>query len=145
MDLVAESLATMGTLQTLLATLFLASYVLALGNFVTTRSRLIAGVAAIVAAGGFAFCSRPWEAGLVLIAFVPLGMAVLAAAAWGIWRLATWRTHAARPVVAARQESLRPTAPHPRLARVRAIHAPLDARSRLGLRADVVPRAPASR
>jgi hypothetical protein len=131
MDLVAESLATMGTVQTLLATIFLASYGLTLGKFVATRSRLIAGVTAILSAGGFAACSRSWEAGLVLIAFVPLGMALLAAAAWTLWRLATWRARvvgaAATP---ARHESPRPVAPRVRLTRVRAIHAPLDARPR---------------
>jgi len=131
MDLVVESLATMGMVQTLLATIFLASYGLALGKFVAARSRLVAAATAVVAAGGFAACSRPWEAGLVLIAFVPLGMALLAAAAWALWRLATWRVRSVGVAGShALPESPRPSAPRVRLPRVRAIHAPLDVRPR---------------
>ena len=130
MDLVAESLATMGMVQALLATIFLASYVLALGKFVAARSRLVAAVAAVASAGAFAACSRPWEAGLVLIAFVPLGMALLAGAAWALWHLATWQVRAGRRKTSPLRESSLQAAARPRPARVRAIHAPLDARSR---------------
>ena len=129
MDLVAESLATMGMVQALLATIFLASYVLALGKFVAARSRLIAGAAAVASAAAFAACSRPWEAGLVLIAFVPLGMALLAGAAWALWHLATWRVRAASLEASPLRESPLQAAARPRLARVRAIHSPLEARS----------------
>jgi hypothetical protein len=90
MDAVTESLATMGTGQVLLAIVFLASYALALGGFVGARARMFAVATAICSAGSFAACSRSWEAGLVLIAFVPLGMGLLAAAAWALWQVATW-------------------------------------------------------
>lgn len=144
MDLVAESLATMGMVQALLATIFLASYVLALGKFVAARSRLVAAAIAVVAAGGFAACSRPWEAGLVLIAFVPLGMALLAAAAWALWQLVTWRVRAVGSETRALRQSPRHAEPRAGLARVRAIHAPVDPLPN-PLRQDAASRARASR
>jgi hypothetical protein len=144
MDLVAESLATMGMVQALLATIFLASYGLALGKFVAARSRLVAAAIAVIAAGGFAACSRPWEAGLVLIAFVPLGMALLAAAAWALWQLATWRVRAVGGETRAPGQSPRQAAPGARLARVRAIHSPLEPLPN-PLRTDAASRARASR
>jgi hypothetical protein len=144
MDLVAESLATMGMVQTLLATIFLASYGLALGKFVAARSRLGAAAIAVASAGGFAACSRPWEAGLVLIAFVPLGMALLAAAAWVLWQLATWRVRTTGSETRALLQSPQHAAPRARRARVRAIHSPLDPLPN-PLRPDAASRARASR
>src|SRR5450755_3426574 len=66
---VATSLATIGTTQVLLASVFLGSYALALGKFAGTHGRLIATATAVLSAAGFIALSNPWEAGVILLAF----------------------------------------------------------------------------
>jgi hypothetical protein len=82
MESVLASVATMGTGQILLACVFLGCYALALGDFAGARGGLVATVAAILAAVGFVILSNPWEAGVILLALVPVGMGLFAGAAW---------------------------------------------------------------
>ena len=77
-------LETMGPEQLFLALVFLAGYALALGEFATTRGRLWALAAALLASGAFAALSNPWEAGVVLIAFAAVGLALFSAAVWAL-------------------------------------------------------------
>ena len=82
---VVQVLRTMGPEQLFLALVFLAGYSLALGEFATVRGRLIAAATALVAATGFAAFSHPWEAGVVLLGFGFVGVAVFSGAAWMLW------------------------------------------------------------
>jgi hypothetical protein len=82
---VVQVLRTMGPEQLFLALVFLAGYSLALGEFATARGRLIAATTALVAATGFAAFSHPWEAGVVLLGFGFVGVAVFSGAAWMLW------------------------------------------------------------
>ena len=95
MQRVAESLTTMGAEQLLLTLVLLASYALALGEFVSFRVRLGAVGIAVLATAGFAALSPSWEAGVILMTLVPVGMGLFAAAAWMLWSLAMWREHRA--------------------------------------------------
>lgn len=118
---VAASLATMGTGQVLLASVLLGGYALALGQFVGNRGRQVAIATAIVAATGFVALSEPWEAGVIVIAFVPVGMGLFAGVAWATWRLASRTAHPAILVAPAPlQPVLRPAAPSSLLERLRA-------------------------
>jgi hypothetical protein len=78
-------LRTMGSEQLFLALVFLASYSLALGEFATARGRVIAAATACAAAAGFAAFSQPWEAGVVLLGFAFVGVALFTGAAWMLW------------------------------------------------------------
>ena len=82
---VAQVLRMMGSEQLFLALVFLASYSLALGEFATPRGRLVAAATALAAAAGFAAFSHPWEAGVVLLGFAFVGVAVFSATAWMLW------------------------------------------------------------
>jgi hypothetical protein len=84
---VATSLATIGTTQVLLASVFLGSYALALGKFAGTHGRLIATATAVLSAAGFVALSNPWEAGVILLAFIPVGMALFAGVTWTLWKV----------------------------------------------------------
>jgi hypothetical protein len=95
---IADSLASMGTQQLLLALVFLASYALALGRLAGARGRLAAAAGALLAAIGFVASGRSWEAGIIVLALAPLGLGLFAAAAWAFWVMATWPNH--RVVVA---------------------------------------------
>jgi hypothetical protein len=88
---VVEVLRTMGPEQLFLALVFLAGYSLAIGEFATARGRLVASGAALCAAATFAALSRPWEAGLVLLGFAFVGLALFSALAWGLWRVTAAR------------------------------------------------------
>lgn len=81
---VVEIARTMGPEQLLLALVFLASYSLALGEFATARARVWAVVSGVVAAGGFAALSHPWEGGIVVVACASVGMALFSAAVWAL-------------------------------------------------------------
>jgi len=85
---VVQVLRTMGSEQLFLALVFLASYSLALGEFATARGRVIAAATAFAAAGGFAAFSHPWEAGIVLLGFAFVGVALFTGTAWMLWRAA---------------------------------------------------------
>ena len=82
---VAAILKAMGPEQLFLALVFLAGYALALGEFATARGRLVGSAAALLAAIGFAAFSKPWEAGIVLLGFASVGMALFSGAAWMLW------------------------------------------------------------
>ena len=81
---VVEIARTMGPEQLFLALVFLASYSLALGEFATARARVWAVTCGVVAAGGFAGLSHPWEGGIVLVACASVGMAMFSAAVWAL-------------------------------------------------------------
>ena len=85
---VVQVLRTMGSEQLFLALIFLASYSLALGEFATARGRVIAAATAFAAAGGFAAFSHPWEAGVVLLGFAFIGVALFTGTAWMLWMAA---------------------------------------------------------
>jgi hypothetical protein len=85
---VVQVLRTMGSEQLFLALVFLASYSLALGEFATARGRVIAAATACGAAAGFAAFSHPWEAGVVLLGFAFVGVALFTGTAWMLWMAA---------------------------------------------------------
>ena len=87
MDGVAAGGLTADTVEMLLAWIFLGGYVLALGRLVGRRGRLVAAIAAAAAAGVFIVRSSSWEAGVVMVALVPLGVGLFAGSAWIAWRL----------------------------------------------------------
>jgi hypothetical protein len=103
MESIVAALQAMGTGQILLASVFLGCYALALGEFASSRGRLIAIVTAVFAALAFVVLSKPWEAGVILLALAPLGMGLFAAAAWA---LSSITAGAARPVAVAASVSL---------------------------------------
>jgi hypothetical protein len=88
---VVQVLQTMGPEQLFLALIFLASYSLALGRFSSARGRLVAIVIALAAAAGFAAFSKPWEAGVVLLGFAFVGIALFSGVAWMLWMAAVAR------------------------------------------------------
>ncbi len=98
---VVEVARTMGPEQLFLALVFIAGYALALGEFAGARGRISAAAASVCAAAGFAAMSHPWEAGIVLVGFASVGMALFASAAWAL-SLAMARP--AVPIVADDQE-----------------------------------------
>ena len=85
---VLQVLQAMGSEQLFLALVFLASYSLALGEFATARGRVIAAATAFAGAGGFAAFSHPWEAGVVLLGFAFVGVALFTGTVWMLWRAA---------------------------------------------------------
>jgi hypothetical protein len=91
MSLFAQFPAARGVVQLLLALVFVASYALVLGRLASVRGRLAATASGALAAVGLAALSQSREAGVLLVAAVPVGMALFAAAAWLLWRLMTWR------------------------------------------------------
>lgn len=112
---VVEILRAMGPEQLFLALVFLAGYALALGQFATPRGRVIAAATAVVAAIVFASFSRPWEAGVMLVGFASVGMALFAGVAWILW--------------AATAARVTPTAPQPAAAKASSRRAALASRS----------------
>ena len=99
---VVEVLRTMGPEQLFLALVFLSCYSLAIGEFTAARARLAAIGTAVCSAAGFAAFSNPWEAGVVLLGFAFVGVALFSAAAWLLWRAVAARdaAPASGPVVA---------------------------------------------
>jgi hypothetical protein len=83
---VVQVLGAMGSEQLFLALVFLIAYSLAIGEFATARARLIAIGTAFVAAAGFAAFSSPWEAGVMLLGFAFVGLALFSAATWVLWQ-----------------------------------------------------------
>ena len=82
---VVQVLRTMGPEQLFLALVFLAGYSLAIGEFTGARARLVAISTAAGAAAGFAAFSSPWEAGVVLLGFGFVGVALFSVLAWTLW------------------------------------------------------------
>lgn len=70
--------------QLLLAFAFLISYPLSLSHYVGVRGRIVAVLASLVAAVGFASMTTPWLHGVMLLVFAILGMGVFIAAVWGL-------------------------------------------------------------
>ena len=87
MGLVAANLAAMEMGQLFLSLIFLASYALALGRFVGAHTRLVVICVALCAAVSFVGLSHPWEAGVILLAWAMIGMALFAGAAWILWKV----------------------------------------------------------
>lgn len=83
---VVQVLRAMDSEQLFLALVFLIAYSLAIGEFTTARARLIAIGTALVAAAGFAAFSSPWEAGVMLLGFAFVGLALFSAATWVLWQ-----------------------------------------------------------
>ena len=92
MDGVAPGGLTADTVEMLLAWVFLGGYALALGRLVGRRGRVVAALFAAAAASAFVIRSSSWEAGVVTVALVPLGVGVFAGSAWVVWRLTGVRT-----------------------------------------------------
>jgi hypothetical protein len=86
MGSIAASLETMGIGQVLLVFVFLGCYASALSQTLATRARLVTINIGIFAATGFVSLNDPWETGVCLLALVPVGMGVFAAAAWLMWK-----------------------------------------------------------
>ena len=78
---VVEILNTMGPEQLFLALVYLGCHTLALGELATSRGRLVAVVAALGAAFGFAVLSPAWQAAVILLAMASVGIALFAAPA----------------------------------------------------------------
>jgi hypothetical protein len=102
---VVEILRAMGLEQLFLALVFLAGYALAIGQFATPRGRVIAATTAVVAAIVFAGVSNPWEAGVVLVGFASMGMALFAGVAWILWAATAARGAPTMPQPAAANAS----------------------------------------
>ena len=83
---VGASLATMGTEQLLLASVFLRGYAMALGRFAGRRGRWVAAGITVCSAVGFVALSQPWESGVVLVALSSVGMGLFTAGAWVLWK-----------------------------------------------------------
>jgi hypothetical protein len=78
---------TIGTGQMLLACIFLGAYAVALGRLAGPLGRVLAIVVAAFAAVGLVVGFTSWEAGVIVVALLPIGVAVFAGAAWTLWKL----------------------------------------------------------
>jgi hypothetical protein len=83
-----HTLQNMGALQLLLALVFLGAYAVLLGGFVEGRAQAIAALVAALAASVFTARTDPWVHGVLLVAFVVVGMGLFIAVAWVVTRLA---------------------------------------------------------
>jgi hypothetical protein len=106
MGSIVTALQTMGTGQIFLASVFLGCYALALGEFAGPRGRLVAILTAVFVAVAFVALSKPWEAGVILLALAPLGMGLFAGAAWALCKLTAG---ASRPAAVVGSAPLRST------------------------------------
>jgi hypothetical protein len=94
MNQINTSLQAMGVEQYLMAFVFLASYSLALSQFIGSRGRLYAALAAVVSAIAFARFTDPWENGVLVIAFTLVAMGLFAGTVWALWAVFGWsHTH----------------------------------------------------
>lgn len=83
---------TTGTGQMLLACVCLGAYALALGRLAGPLGRVLAMLVAALAAVVLVVGSASWEAGVVVVALLPIGVAAFAGAAWALWRLTGGRS-----------------------------------------------------
>jgi hypothetical protein len=67
--------------------LFFASYSFTLTEFIGTRGRRWAVLAAVANAAGFAATAPAWEHGVLLVAFAVVAMGGFMALSWGAWAL----------------------------------------------------------
>jgi hypothetical protein len=90
-----QSLNSMNLGQYLLAVAFIICYALVLGNFLGPRLRLkLAGLACLCAIG-FALLSRHWVHGVLMIAFLFMGMGLFIGLAWLLkLTVSTWQSRA---------------------------------------------------
>jgi hypothetical protein len=104
----------MTTGQMLLACICLAGYSVALGRLVGPFGRVLAISLSAIAAAAFVTLSASWEAGFIMVAFLPVGFAILAAATWALWRLIEARARVvAADEPASPQLTLRPAESSP--------------------------------
>lgn len=92
MTSVGTSLASLGLVELLLATIVFASYAFALGDLVGFGGRVRAAVVGLIAATGLVGTGESWEASVVILGSVPLITGLLAFAAWILWKLAPGTT-----------------------------------------------------
>jgi hypothetical protein len=85
-----SGLAARETVQLLLTFVCLVGYTLAIGSLAGRRGRVVAGTAALLAAIGLVAGAPSWEAGLMLVAWLPIGIGLFAAAAWCLWNATEW-------------------------------------------------------
>jgi hypothetical protein len=83
---------TIGTGQLLLACICLGSYAVALGRQAGPLGRVLAIVVATLAAVVLVAGFGSWEAGVILVAVLPIGVAAFAGAAWALWELTGGRS-----------------------------------------------------
>lgn len=77
-----HSLQSMGVIQYLLAVMFLICYALALGDFLGPSARFGVAASGLLSAIGFSVLADYWVHGVLLTAFVVVGMGVFIGAAW---------------------------------------------------------------
>ena len=87
MTLMGGNLSSLGLLQLLLATIVCASYAFALGELVGFRGRARAAIVGLIATAGLVGTGESWEDSVVIVGSVPLITALLAFAAWTLWKL----------------------------------------------------------
>ncbi len=83
-----STLENMGSLQLVLALLFLGAYAMVLGGFVEGSAQAAAGAMAMLSAAAFIALTTPWVHGVLLTAFVVVGMGLFIATAWVVTTLA---------------------------------------------------------
>jgi hypothetical protein len=87
MDRAVLGQVTMGTGQMLLACVCLGGYSVALGRLAGPLGRVLAIAVAALAAVAFVARSASWETGVIVVALLPIGVALFAGAAWALWNL----------------------------------------------------------
>ena len=98
----------MGLAQLLLATVYFASYVFALGELAGSRGRAAAIGSGLVAAAAFMGLSKAWEAAVVMLAFVPVATGLFAFATWIFCKVISRASH---PAAVSVREPLQDDAP----------------------------------
>jgi hypothetical protein len=83
-----HTLQHIGALQLVLALLFLGAYAMLLGGFIDGRAQAWLLGVATVSVLGFVALTDPWVHGILLAAFVIVGMGVFIAATWLVTALA---------------------------------------------------------
>jgi hypothetical protein len=126
-----KTLESLGVIQLLLAFVFVTAYTLALGRMLDERDRWRAAALAFTSAIGFSVFTTPWVHGIMLLAFVIVGIGVFMALAWIGAEFAGWyvgpetvamasllpdesefaEASEVQPVMAANEENVRYTPP----------------------------------
>lgn len=83
MNEVGDTLESMTAVQLVAALLFVAGYMVALGQLATRRGRRWGASLAALSAIVFVAFTRPWEHGVILMALGSTAVAVFVAVAWG--------------------------------------------------------------
>ena len=82
MNEVGDTLEGMTAIQLVAALLFVAGYVLALGQLATERGRRLGAMLAALCAFVFVLFTHPWEHGIILVALASTAVAAFVAVAW---------------------------------------------------------------